>query len=106
MAEKPLEQVSISVATMEVGLSADGSPKKLGKEENLNAQVQRLSQLPRRSPVDLEFNNLSYTVPAGPWWRRRGTVSSVPILSIRIFFPSSAPLDDDLNSLPQGRKSS
>lgn len=100
MAEKPLEQVSVSLERMEVALSAHGSPKKLEKEENLNIEVQRLSQLPRRSPVDLEFNNLSYTVPDGPWWRKRGSVSSVLISSIQ------NSLDDDLNYFPQGRKSS
>lgn len=74
MAEKAQEPVSFCVDSMEVGLSAGGSPKKC-KVENLNVEVQRLSQLPRRSPVNLEFNNLSYTVPDGPWWWRRGTAS-------------------------------
>lgn len=77
MGEKPQEQVSINLERMEVASSAHGSPKKVGKEENLNIEVQRLSQLPRRSPVDLEFNNLSYTVRDGPWWRKKGSVSSV-----------------------------
>lgn len=87
MVDKPAEQVSINVDRMEVGFPADGSPKKLRKVENLNVEVSRLSQLPRRSPVDLEFKNLTYTVPEGPWWRRKGTLTSVPVQSFT-FFPS------------------
>lgn len=86
MADKPTEQVLINVDTIEVGLSVEESPKKLRKVENVNAEVQRLSQLPRRLPVDLEFNDLTYTVPDGPWWRRKGIVSSVPLL-FRISHP-------------------
>lgn len=92
MAEKTNEQVSISVEKIELELLGDESPEKLTKVENPNAEVHALTQLPRRAPVDLEFNDLSYTVPDGPWWKRKGTVISVsrdvqnPFLSPALLF--------------------
>lgn len=44
----------------------------LKKVENQITEAQRFTHLPRRSAVDLEFINISYTIREGPCWRRRG----------------------------------
>lgn len=76
MAGMSLDQVSVSISTMESELPGGPSPERK-KVRNHNSEAQRLSHLPRRSPVDLEFIDLTYTVPDGPWWQKRGTADLI-----------------------------
>uniref|UniRef100_A0AAX7U8D7 ABC transporter domain-containing protein n=1 Tax=Astatotilapia calliptera TaxID=8154 RepID=A0AAX7U8D7_ASTCA len=79
---------SVSIPMEETKLHG-GAPQEapllthLKKVENHITEAQRFSHLPRRSAVDLEFNELSYTIREGPWWRRRGYKALLKCLSGR-----------------------
>ncbi|KAJ8347770.1 hypothetical protein SKAU_G00263590 [Synaphobranchus kaupii] len=85
MAEKALEPGSVSIPMEETirngGAQEPSLLTHLKKVENHITEAQRFSHLPRRSTVDLEFTELSYTIREGPCWRRRGYKALLKCLS-------------------------
>ncbi|XP_061576131.1 ATP-binding cassette sub-family G member 4-like isoform X2 [Cololabis saira] len=97
MDNKALEPDSVSISMEEAVMCNGGcqplaqthlhqEPSRLArlkKVENAISDPQRFSHLPKRSAVDLEFINLSYTIQEGSCWRRRGYKALLKCLSGR-----------------------
>uniref|UniRef100_A0A665VV58 ATP binding cassette subfamily G member 4 n=1 Tax=Echeneis naucrates TaxID=173247 RepID=A0A665VV58_ECHNA len=94
MDNKALEPDSVSIP-MEEAVICNGDAQQLQQQqepsmcthlkkvENEITEAQRFSHLPKRSAVDLEFIDLSYTIQEGPCWRRRGFKALLKCLSGR-----------------------
>ncbi|KAL0973049.1 hypothetical protein UPYG_G00198210 [Umbra pygmaea] len=85
--EKPFEPESVSISVEETicngGTQEPTALPHLRKVENHITEDQRFSHLPKRSAVDLEFNELSYTIQEGPCWKKRGFKTLLKFLSGR-----------------------
>ncbi|XP_048471644.1 ATP-binding cassette subfamily G member 4-like [Rhincodon typus] len=76
MAEKPVDPGCVSIALEDAvcnGASQDAPllTTHLKKVENHITEAQRFSHLPKRPAVDIEFNDLSYSVSEGSCWKKR-----------------------------------
>lgn len=96
MENKALEPDTVSIPMEEAIMCNGGSQPQahpqqqeasmlthLKKVENQITEAQRFSHLPKRSAVDLDFTDLSYTIQEGPCWRRRGNID-LPIFHERL----------------------
>ncbi|NXH15855.1 ABCG4 protein, partial [Bucco capensis] len=86
MAEKGMDPPSVSIPMEETVCQANPADAQLltthlKKVENHITEAQRFSHLPKRSAVNIEFIDLSYSVREGSWWRKRGYKTLLKCLS-------------------------
>uniref|UniRef100_A0A452ITC6 ABC transporter domain-containing protein n=1 Tax=Gopherus agassizii TaxID=38772 RepID=A0A452ITC6_9SAUR len=82
MAEKGIDPTCVSIALEDSVCNAGSQDAPLLKKvENHITEAQRFSHLPKRSAVDIEFVDLSYSVREGSWWRKRGYKTLLKCLS-------------------------
>ncbi|XP_077578367.1 ATP-binding cassette subfamily G member 4-like isoform X2 [Stigmatopora nigra] len=91
MDNKALEPDSVSIAMDDsiicngVAQKHEASMLKLKKVENRITEAQRFTHLPKRSPVDLEFIDISYTIQQGSCCQRRGFKALLKCLSGKFY---------------------
>ncbi|KAL4608635.1 ATP-binding cassette sub-family G member 4-like [Arapaima gigas] len=81
MDKKTVETGIVSIPMEDV--PHNGADRQLPPLHQINTQSQHFSHLPHRSAVDLEFNELSYIIREGPWWKRTGYKALLSCLSGR-----------------------
>ncbi|XP_015247777.1 PREDICTED: ATP-binding cassette sub-family G member 4-like [Cyprinodon variegatus] len=91
MENKALEPDNVSIPMEETAVCNGGSQTQLQQESSMLAVLNKVdnqitdghhfSHLPKRTAVDIEFIDVSYTIQEGPCWRRTGFKALLKSLS-------------------------